>query len=59
MGKVAFKKARFCAGMHSLTLNAEQFEVAIGQLQRYQSRYASRLKPENLQRVNQTLRVLR
>lgn len=46
-------------GMHSLSLSAEQFETAIGQLHRYQSRYASRLKPENLQRVNQTLRVLR
>eukprot|EP01043_Picozoa_sp_COSAG02_P055562 COSAG02_NODE_6459_length_3558_cov_2.711477_2_plen_491_part_00 len=46
-------------GMHSLTLDAEQFQTAVGQLQRYQSRYAARLKPENLQRVNQTLRTLR
>ena len=46
-------------GMHSITVDAQQFEQAIGQLQRYQSRYASRLRPDNLQRINQTLRVLR
>ena len=46
-------------GMCSVTVSGVQFETAMQQLQQYQRRYATRLRADNLQRINQTLRVLR
>jgi chromosome transmission fidelity protein 1 len=45
--------------MCSVNVSSDQLETALSQLQQYQHRYASRLLADNLQRINQTLRVLR